>query len=53
VALIEHRWAIGLRDLIHEAGGFRLADAWVHPLDLVAVGLIGAEEASRQISAQT
>jgi uncharacterized membrane protein len=49
VALIEHRWAIGLRELIRDAGGFHLADAWVHPLDLVAIGLIGAEEAQQQM----
>jgi uncharacterized membrane protein len=45
VALIEHRWAIGLRELIREAGGFHLADSWIHPLDLVAIGLMTAEEA--------
>ena len=38
VALIEHRWAIPLRDRIVEAGGFALADEWIHPADLVAVG---------------
>ena len=37
VVLLEHRWAIGLRDTIRDAGGFNLADAWVHPLDLVAI----------------
>lgn len=47
VALIEHRWAIGLRDLIRDAGGFHLADAWIHPLDLVAIGLLSAEEAEQ------
>ena len=46
IALIEHRWAIGLRDSIREAGGFHIADAWVHPADLVAVGLLAAEEAA-------
>jgi uncharacterized membrane protein len=45
IALIEHRWAIPLRDSIREAGGFHLADAWVHPRDLVAIGLLAAEEA--------
>lgn len=48
VALIEHRWALGLRDAIRAAGGFHLADAWVHPADLIAVGLIAAEEAAAQ-----
>jgi uncharacterized membrane protein len=47
VALIEHRWAIGLRNLIRDAGGFHLADAWIHPLDLVAIGLMEAEEAEQ------
>jgi uncharacterized membrane protein len=49
VVLIEHQWAIGLRDAIQSAGGFRLADAWVHPLDLLSVGLLEAEEAERQM----
>jgi hypothetical protein len=49
VALIEHRWAIPLREKIRDAGGFHLADAWVHPLDLVGIGLLGAEEGSGQI----
>ena len=39
IALIEHRWAIPLRDKIVEAGGFALADEWIHPADLVALGL--------------
>lgn len=47
VALIEHRWAIGLRDAIREAGGFHLADSWIHPLDLVAIGVMAAEEAEQ------
>jgi uncharacterized membrane protein len=38
VALIEHRWAIPLRDKILAAGGRSLADEWIHPADLVAVG---------------
>jgi uncharacterized membrane protein len=49
VALIEHRWAIGLRDVIRDAGGFHLADAWVHPLDLVAVGVMAADEANQEM----
>ena len=44
IALLEHRWAIGLRDAVREAGGFHLADAWVHPADLVAIGVLAAEE---------
>ena len=38
VALIEHRWAIPLRDAIGRAGGVALADSWIHPADLVAFG---------------
>jgi uncharacterized membrane protein len=44
IALLDHRWAIGLRDAIREAGGFHLADAWVHPADLIAIGVKSAEE---------
>jgi hypothetical protein len=42
IALIEHRWAIGTRDAIRDAGGVAVADAWVHPADLAAAGLIDA-----------
>jgi uncharacterized membrane protein len=45
IALIEHRWALPLREKIRDAGGFHLADAWIHPADLIAVGLLAAEEA--------
>jgi len=38
IALIEHRWAVPLREAIEEAGGSSLVDAWVHPEDLIAVG---------------
>ena len=38
VALIEHQWAIPLRDKILAAGGSVLADEWVHPADLMAIG---------------
>jgi len=42
--LIEHHWAVGLRDAVYRAGGFRLADGWISPLDLVAVGLLASDE---------
>jgi len=38
VVLIEHRWAIPLRDKIADAGGIALADEWIHPADLIAIG---------------
>ncbi len=44
VALIEHRWAIPLRSAILDAGGFLVSDAWIHPTDLVAIGLLASEE---------
>jgi uncharacterized membrane protein len=43
--LIEHHWAVPLRDAIARAGGFRLSDGFVSPLDLVGIGLVSAEEA--------
>jgi uncharacterized membrane protein len=46
IALIEHRWAIPLREAIQSANGFHLADAWIHPADLVAIGVLAAEEAA-------
>jgi len=42
VALLEHRWAIPLRDKIARAGGVTLSDAWIHAADLVAIGFGGA-----------
>ena len=44
MALIEHRWAIGLREAIGRAGGFHLADM-DDPADLVAIGMAEAAEA--------
>src|SRR5262245_55016073 len=46
--LIEHHWAVPLRDAIARANGFRLADGFISPLDLVAIGLLSAEEAQAQ-----
>jgi uncharacterized membrane protein len=46
VALIEHLWATPLRDAIARAGGVASGD-WVHPLDLVAIGLATADELER------
>ncbi len=44
IALIEHLWAAPLRDAIARAGGVPVSDGWVHPLDLVAVGLLAGDE---------
>jgi uncharacterized membrane protein len=45
LVLLEHHWAVPLRDAIVRAGGFRLSDGFISPLDLVAIGLVTAEEA--------
>ena len=45
LVLIEHHWAVPLRDAVMRAGGFRIADGFISPLDLVAIGLATAEEA--------
>jgi uncharacterized membrane protein len=45
VALLEHRWAIPLRDKIIAKDGIVLADAWIHPADLIAIGAMAAEAA--------
>ena len=49
--LLEHHWAVPLRDAIARAGGFRIADGFISPLDLVEIGLLSAEEA-RELHAQ-
>jgi uncharacterized membrane protein len=43
--LLEHHWAVPLRDAIARAGGFRISDGFISPLDLVAIGLMTDDEA--------
>jgi uncharacterized membrane protein len=38
IVLLEHRWAVPLRDAIEAAAGHDLVDTWVHPEDLAAIG---------------
>jgi uncharacterized membrane protein len=45
--LIEHHWAVPLRDAIARAGGFRISDGFISPIDLVEIGLASAEEAEQ------
>jgi uncharacterized membrane protein len=52
LVLLEHRWAIPLRDAIARAGGFRLASEFISPLDLIGIGLVGAEEAAALAAAE-
>jgi uncharacterized membrane protein len=49
IALLEHRWAIPLREAIIAAGGLPIIDTWVHPRDLVEVGLLAAAEAQQAL----
>ena len=51
--LLEHHWAVPLRDAIADAGGFRISDGFVSPLDLVDVGLVSAEEAEQLHAIET
>ena len=45
--LLEHHWAVPLRDAIDRAGGFRISDGFISPFDLVAIGLVSAAEAEQ------
>jgi len=49
--LLEHHWAVPLRDAIARAGGFRVSDGFISPLDLIEIGLVTAEEA-KELHAQ-
>jgi hypothetical protein len=51
--LLEHHWAVPLRDALVRAGGCRLSDAFISPLDLVRTGLVSAQEAQALDSAAT
>ena len=49
--LLEHHWAVPLRDAVARAGGFRISDGFISPIDLVAIGVIAREEAEAAIAA--
>ena len=51
--LLEHHWAVPLRDAIARTGGFRISDGFISPLDLVAIGLVSAEEAAQLHALET
>ena len=44
--LLEHHWAVPLRDAMSRAGGYRIGDGFISSLDLAAIGLVSAEEAA-------
>jgi uncharacterized membrane protein len=50
--LLEHHWAVGLRDAIMRAGGFRISDGFISPFDLVAIGMLTAEEAAEMAAVE-
>ena len=47
IALLEHKWAIPLRDAILSQGGLVLADEWIHAADLIAIGAAKHAETTR------
>jgi len=51
--LVEHHWAVPLRDAIARAGGYRIGDGFISPLDLVEIGLVSAHEAQRLHAIET
>ena len=51
--LLEHQWAVPLRDAIARAGGFRLSDGFISPLDLIEIGLMSSEEAEQLHAMET
>jgi hypothetical protein len=46
IVLLEHRWAIPLRDALRSADAELLLDSWIHARDLVGIGLLAAEAAA-------
>jgi uncharacterized membrane protein len=53
LVLIEHQWAVPLRDAVARAGGFRISDGFISPLDLVEIGLHSQEEAEELHALET
>jgi uncharacterized membrane protein len=51
--LLEHHWAVPLRDAVVRAGGFRISDGFISPLDLVEIGLVSREEADQLHALET
>ena len=51
--LLEHHWAVPLRDAIARAGGFRISDGFISPLDLVEIGLVSRQDADQLHALET
>ncbi len=45
LVLLEHQWAVPLRDAVVRAGGFRISDGFISPIDLAGIGLLSTAEA--------
>jgi uncharacterized membrane protein len=52
LVLIEHHWAVPIRDAVARAGGRRISDGFIDPLDLVEIGLLSAQEAAAELPVQ-
>ena len=50
--LIEHHWAVPLRDAVARAGGFRISDGFISPVDLIAIGLLASEDVDTHTAAK-
>jgi uncharacterized membrane protein len=42
--LLEHHWAVPLRDAVARAGGYRISDGFISPFDLVELGMLAADD---------
>ncbi len=51
--LLEHHWAVPFRDAVARAGGFRISDGFISPLDLVEIGLLAREQVDAHAMAQS
>ena len=51
--LLEHHWVVPLRDAVYRAGGFPISSGFISPLDLVAIGLMSADEAQQHHEVET
>lgn len=40
LVLLEHQWAVPLRDAVQRAGGMRVSGEFVSPLDLIEIGVL-------------
>jgi uncharacterized membrane protein len=53
VALVGPGFAVGPRDAVFRAGGYRVSDGSINPVDLIGVGLVTADEAAAMNTVET